>query len=296
MPTVDLQQPHLDHSLLTVQHNGITFENIGTDLVHIAVTVHNEGAGASDWTTAELWAAPLGAFVPWRPLALLQVPALEPGHSAVLDWWALTPRPRTLGTPDRVPPRKVLTALGADDQPPSRGQASKAEKKPGRSTVLAQAFPTTTLPEDLMQLLGRPNVHWAGNLNVFIGDKPVERHLARALRIYPGRTNVAYFVLGQGSDAYAFELTGAGADWNARLYDMTECNTLVLDQRRDAPLEPKKWLEVPGMRMLLLALEPPTDCREGTVEVHVEQRSTGQTAVVEFSFDPRAAGPGCYVV
>jgi hypothetical protein len=147
-----------------------------------------------------------------------------------------------------------------------------------------------------MQLLGRPNVHWAGNLNVFIGDKPVERHLAQALRIFPGQTNVAYFVLGQGRDAYAFELIGAGADWNARLYDMTDRNNLVLDQRRDAPLQPKQWLEVPGMRMLLLALEPPADCRQGSVEVHVEQRSTGQTAVVEFSFDPRAAGPGCFVV
>jgi hypothetical protein len=31
-------------------------------------------------------------------------------------------------------------------------------------------------------------------------------------------------------------------------------------------------------------------------EVHVEQRSTGKEAIVEFSLDARAAGPGCFVV
>ena len=36
--------------------------------------------------------------------------------------------------------------------------------------------------------------------------------------------------------------------------------------------------------------------QEAAVEVHVCQRSTQQTAVVEFTFDSRAAGPGCYVV
>jgi hypothetical protein len=47
---------------------------------------------------------------------------------------------------------------------------------------------------------------------------------------------------------------------------------------------------------MMLALCPPKDCGSGTVEVHVEQRSTGQSAVVEFSLDPNAAGPGCFVV
>jgi hypothetical protein len=47
---------------------------------------------------------------------------------------------------------------------------------------------------------------------------------------------------------------------------------------------------------MMLALRPPEDCEAGGVEVHVEQRSTGQVAIVEFSFDPTALGPGCFVV
>jgi hypothetical protein len=50
------------------------------------------------------------------------------------------------------------------------------------------------------------------------------------------------------------------------------------------------------MGMLMLALQPPATAEAGQVEVHVRQRSTGRTAVVEFSLDARAAGPGCYVV
>ena len=46
----------------------------------------------------------------------------------------------------------------------------------------------------------------------------------------------------------------------------------------------------------MMALRPPAGCREAAVEVHVCQQSTQQTAVVEFTFDARAAGPGCYVI
>jgi len=50
------------------------------------------------------------------------------------------------------------------------------------------------------------------------------------------------------------------------------------------------------LKPLVLALVPPAACRRGSVAVHVEQRSTGRVAVVEFSLDAAAAGPGCYVV
>jgi len=49
-------------------------------------------------------------------------------------------------------------------------------------------------------------------------------------------------------------------------------------------------------RVIMLALCPPRDCGAGSVAVHVQQRSTGRWAVVEFSLDPKAAGPGCFVV
>src|SRR5207247_993575 len=96
------------------------------------------------------------------------------------------------------------TALANDDDPDARS-----------TSVVAPA-----LPADLLDLVGRNNPHWAGNLNIFLGGRPVERHLAQALRVYPGRTNLAMFVVGSGNDAYAFQLKGTGADWDTALHCM----------------------------------------------------------------------------
>jgi hypothetical protein len=265
-------------SPLTLARTDIIFANTSPECVAIEVTVFNLGPAPSAPQAAALLAAPFGAFVPWRPLAILPVPALRPGQSAVLKTTARQPRPAPLGPPDRVPPRQVLTALGAADNPPG----------PGR--------PQRPLPADLMQLLGQGSPHWAGNLNVFVGGKAVERHLARALRVYPGRVNLALFVVGSGRDAYRFHLAGPGAAWGAALFDMTERRSLSLDLSGCSPVSTDDWVEVDHMRLLFLALQPPAGCTRGELEVQVEQRSTGQQAVVEFSLDPAAAGPGCYVV
>src|SRR5262249_41014571 len=124
----------------------------------------------------------------------------------------------------------------------------------------------------------------------------VERHLAQALRIYPGRLNLAMFVVGCGPDAYAFALGGSGAAWDARLYDMSESSSLLPMGQRDQPIALDNWIKVGSQRLMMLALQPPAHCGTGTVEVQVTQRSTKQVALVEFSLDPDAAGPGCYVV
>lgn len=161
------------------------------------------------------------------------------------------------------------------------------------------AFQTRALPADPFELLGHTNPHWAGNLNVFVGERAVERHLARALRIYPGRVNFAFFMVGWGRDAYAFELGGDGAHWDAALYHMVGRGTLgalMLHLDEIDSVDQREWVEVERQAFLLLAIRPPSDCGSGSIEVHVTQRSTGRTAIVEFSLDPRAAGPGCFVV
>jgi hypothetical protein len=144
--------------------------------------------------------------------------------------------------------------------------------------------------------MGQRNVHWAGNLNVFIGTKPVERHLAQALRVYPDCLNLAMFIVGEGRDGYRFHLVGEATNWNTVLYDSTEGRSLALDVQRVPPITEDEWIEMPAMRLMMLALRPPRTAKAGSVEVHVTQRSSRQTAVVEFSLDPNAAGPGCYVV
>jgi hypothetical protein len=269
----ELDSPNCLH----VSREDIVFANVTPECVRIAITVHNRTEFLAASTTALLMAAPLGAFVNWRPLTVQSVPEIEPGDSVVLTTDVLRTAVTPLGPPNRVRPRQVLTALGAEDDQP-RGRTVRS------------------LPADILELLGKRNVHWAGNLNVFIGTKPVERHRAQALRVYPDRLNMAMFVVGEGRDAYRFHLIGEGATWNSTLYDMTDGKSFALDSRRCPPVTEDEWIEAPTMRMMMLALAPPRECQAGSVAVHVTQRSSGRTAVVEFSLDPNAAGPGCYVV
>jgi hypothetical protein len=275
---------------LHVERTDIDFVTVAPGRVAVAVTVRNAGGRRSLTQPAVLQAAPFGAFVPWRPLAVLPVPALRPGETHVLRTEARRPKTQPLGRFDRLPPRRVLTALAADDDRDAAGTPPQA-LQPGRPLGL-----TGILPADLFELTGQANPHWAGNLNVFVGGRAVERHMAQALRVYPGRLNLAMFVVGSGPDAYAFALAGDGAAWDTRLYDMSECSSLLPVGKRDRPVVLDDWIPVRSQRLMMLALQPPQGCGRGAVEVQVTQRSTGQVAVVEFSLDPKAAGPGCYVV
>ena len=287
----------------------ITFHDLTRDTVTIRVKVRNDGELRSSPARMRLESAPFGAFVPSRPLAVLPVPALEPGESRELRVDAARPHPTPLGDFDGVPPRSLLTTVSAspDDPPPPpqpvRGFAallnrirqpdtSEAARPAGTNTVV-----TRFLPPDLWEFFGREQPHWAGNINVFIGDRAVERHMARALRIHSGRTNLAMFMVGgQGQrDAYAFDLAGLAPDWKAALYDVTSAATLRIGPS-NAPVPEQQWVEsAAGAMLVVLAVQPPADCENGKVEVHVIRRSCQKTAVVEFDLDPTAQGPGCYV-
>ncbi len=285
---------------LHVDRGEIGFFTAAPDRVRIEVVVRNIGDRPSDPTWVRLEAAPLGAFLPWQPLAALALPALDPGGSASLEADVSFRSPAPLGGFATVPPRRLLTALGMEgpparpDRPPTLLQRLAGPFR--RSRGEASRGPGPQLPPDPLQLLSRGNPHWAGNLNVFVGHRAVERHLARALRVYPGRTNLALFCVGCGRDAYAFTTSGPGTAWNPALFDATSASSFIVDPRRMAPLRESTWIETEGCRVMILAVSPPQNCQEGALEVHVIQRSTGKEALVEFSLDPEAAGPGCYVV
>jgi hypothetical protein len=128
-----------------------------------------------------------------------------------------------------------------------------------------------------------------------MGGQAVERHLARALRIYPGKTNLAAFSVGSQQDLYKFELSGSGANWDAELHNMTPLPSM-LDFPVSDPIVPSQWIKMNGCQLVLLAVCPPEYCVKGEVEVHVHQKSSQREAVVEFSLDSNAAGAGCYAV
>jgi len=274
--------PREQEARLIVRRQDIEFTDVGPGRVEIAVTVTNDGPRRSPKALAVLQAAPLGAFVDWRPLTVLRVPALETGESAVLRTEADRVIPKPLGPPDRLPPARLLTALDF------------GEREPGKAVAPPSVRPK--LPPSPIDLLTGPNTYWAGNINIFVGGKAVERHMAKALRILPERTNVAAFFVGGGPDYYRFDLLGLGPDWHASIVDAGNATSMAQRRFDRTAIEPGSWISFGTHSFLFLALRPPANCRQADVEVHVTQRSTQKTAVVEFSFDPQAAGPGCYVV
>ena len=280
---------------LVVKPSDISFDDLPGGSVLIRVKIRNDGMLRSDPTFMRLESAPLGAFVPWRPLAELAVPALSPGESIELSTEAARFRPATLGSFDRVPPKTLLTAVNASPDEPAPqlgGLAAMFNLLRGKTAVPSKGL---SLAPDMWEIVEREQPHWAGNIHVFIGIRDVERHFAKSLRIHPGRTNMAIFTVGEprAHDAYAFDLVGLGPDWQARLFDVSHSKTLVPGSS-NTPIEELQWVQSSGSLMITLDVRPPADCKQGRVEIHVTQQSSLKKAVVEFDLDPTARGPGCY--
>lgn len=260
---------------LDLDREDISFTTPRPGVLSVAVTVRNVGRAPTPPTPALLRSAPLGAFVPWTPLDTLVIPPLLPGRSTVLRGEYALPKPVALGGADRIPPSRALVALGLGE--PDR---------PRRPTPAAPAA-------DVLGLFGLGAHHWAGNINLFFPKVDVERHTAMALRIYPGRINMAMFLVGTGpAERYKFEFTGTGTAWNPRLFDTFPHLATAEGAGHDA-LTDGRWHRL-SSSMLMLAVTPPESAREGAVNVHVRQQSSGREAVVEFTLDAAAAGPGCY--
>jgi acyl carrier protein len=294
---------------LEVRREDIVFSNVDRRRVQIEVTVTNPSANRSPRQQLRLQAAPLGAFLPWRDLTTMWVPPLEPGASVTVSTEVDSPRPRALGRIDRIPPQRLITALGMSDDG-SRDRRLTGESEPPASGPLGPwlspwlsrrrrtptTSPSTALPPDPADLWGRPNPHWAGNINVLIGRTAVERHRAEALRIYPGRRNVAALFVGDGQpDEYSFELHGEGATWNACLSQFGQ-SAMSGKREFDQEIELATWHKVSQLFVVCVVIQPPESCDSGELEVHVTRKSTGKTAIVEFSLDPSARGPGCYTL
>lgn len=266
---------------LVVRREDIRFCDDGSGWVNISVTVRNGGEGPSRPTRMRIDAAPLGAFVPGRRIGVLPVPSLAPGLAVEFRTRAWRGRVRPLGSPRRIKPHDLLTAI-ADPDPPRRRWPTRLLRTSPR------------LPPDPLGLLGCGGRYWAGNIDVFIGDQAIERHRAEALRIYPGRENVAMFFVGSRPDRYLFHFGGVGATWSPRisLFTLMDADSFS----GGTWIEPGRWVTLPGTALARLQLFPPQECQQGELYVYVIQGSTGKEAVVEFSLDPRAKGPGCYVV
>ena len=269
--------------------------------VRIEIVVHNRGTARSHAATMVVQSAPLGAFLPWRPLGRLMVPPVEPESSVPLQMDVDRTLSAPLGEFSRVPPARLLTALSAGDA--DDAGAGRGGTRVGRTRWLSNsgAFgligrPAGILAPDIFELLGHRTVRWAGNINVFIGQRSVERRMANTLRIYPGRKNLAYFLVGTGRDTYAFDLEGIPLTEYASLVGGTGIGALAFGPHEGQAVPMGEWVEATGPLVVGLSLCPPPSCQEVGLTVHVRQRATGREASVEFSLDARAAGPGCFTV
>ena len=291
MTLLSTNQPALStRALLRVHRSGIQFHNVSRDRVRITIEVENRGSARSQPARMHLESAPFGVFVPWQPLVTLTVPAIDPGASVRVETEALQPRPKPLADFRSALPPNLATSTAAGDER-ARRRANPMARAAVVDLLLRALAGHRELPADLHDFLEDEQPHWAGNLNVWLGREPVERHLAPRLRIHPGCANLAEFCLGRRPDAYAFRLEGLGSGWPHILCDLRSAKTVAWSE--EAWREPA-WNESTGMQIMLLVLRPPPHCERGLAEVHVLQRSSGKTAIVEFDLDPSASGPGCF--
>jgi hypothetical protein len=171
--------------------------------------------------------------------------------------------------------------------------AREAREEAEREARRLLRRPAPVVAADPMALVGRNGYHWAGNIDILMRGKAAERHLAQALRVYPGKTNAATFFVGDRNDGYKFELSGDVEDWKAELVDMTRSRSM---KPATAPVIPTSEFRAFSRGTFYLLMRPPQDAERGAVSIHVTRQSDGKEAVVEFSLDSRAAGAGCYKV
>ena len=277
----------LHRSRLALDRSDIVFYNTAPDLVRIEITLRNRGAEPSEPTLAHVSAAPFGAFVRWQPLLTLPVPALRPGESATLHAEAARPLPGTERSALRFEPGKLLTAKDAEEPRRTASRLDSILRAFGLGGILRESLETwqSALPPDPNDAPDRVQLHWAGNLNIFIGGQSVERHMAMSLRVVPEHVNFARFVVGDGPDAYAFDVAGEVRDWSVNL-QATRCGRSFSP---GPPIPFGSWVEFSGRRVLALLVRPPQGCRAGRLEVHVRQRSTDRKSTRLNSSHSRAS-------
>jgi hypothetical protein len=283
---------------LQVERSDIEFYNVAPDRVRIEVTVRNPSDQVSEPAFMNLQFADFGAFLPWHPLQRLRVPAIVPWGRTTVSTEVGQDRLEAIAEGPRRPAGRSMIATSAEEPQPPHAKAEARRSLLERLAANRQAWQIAMrLRKGARRSLVGRSTHWIGNINVFVGKAPVERHLARALRIHPGMTNMAIFSVGTRTDDYWFECSGRPLEGHSVLH--LPCSGLPpfrpMDLARHS-IQPGTWVTLPAYSHVCLTMKLPADCVGGELAVHVRRRSDLKEAVVEFSMDRAAAGPGCYVV
>ncbi|MFP6631184.1 MAG: hypothetical protein VCD16_00955 [Planctomycetota bacterium] len=382
---------------LRVEREDIRFFNSRPDTLKIEITVHNRGYVESRPDTMFLEAAPLGAFVPWRPLQRLQVPAIPAGESLVVSTEARLEDTASTSEEDSTQRRlrrfqAVLEQAGEGESREAGGDeqdapawvrdivrrggfeglsawdiVALASRREFRGVEgLQQLFLTalegeTSSPVILRELdrirrseepessfsaawgrsssallsviqrarrlqqrrirdllsgsdlsamdpsraAGRLNRHWAGNINVHLSGRAVERHQGRELRCYPGYSNWALFNLGsRKGEEYRITFEGCGADWDPRVFHlpnapgedeaMEEMMRMSSEHLGEGVASGGTVVTPTGSAWMTAAVSPPRDATVGKLDIGILELSSGRETTVEFGLNANAPGLGLY--
>jgi hypothetical protein len=297
---------------LYVGREDIQFYNVAPDRLRIEVMVHNRGYSLSGPVAIQLQFAAFGAFVPWTPLQKLKVPQIKAGQSKLVS------------TDARIRPDGTLVALDGSSKSVDPAFLAAAQRPTFPSNLMGlpsdDGIQSTqnaiNLPASLflganqgnqvqsldMNLHRGRSVHWVGNINVLIGNVDVERHAARAFRIYPGLSNRSVFFLGDKiGESYSFQMSDEGTEWPTKLIRIeNRCwgfmNFAQGEDSQGEQIQPNDWKRVDPIGLIGVDIRPPEYVKEGGLGIEVCRKSDGRTAVVEFDFSETALGSGCYTV
>jgi hypothetical protein len=236
--------------------------------------------------TAIAWAdvaiAPLGAFVPTRPLTRILVPPVPPYRRRTVTA-LVEPEDAGDGTAPSDLRRVHRLFRGTPRTEPVVSDPGPPMWRTGRQRLGLPLWRRAEATEENVS----QQCHFIGNLNVFVsGADPVERHVA-PICLDRKRQNIAAFVVGDGTrDVYTFSFEAQTPGWHAFL------PSALLD---DSPGQGVAW-DVPiefGFGSVMLVLIAPNNVESDRVMVWVTRASTQQRVPIEFELGaPDAAA--CY--
>jgi hypothetical protein len=234
--------------LPVVRREGIDWRGgIGGAPLEIRLAFENPGTVRTAPATARVEVAAFGAFLPWRPLTAVSVPAIPPGGRIVL----------TATAQGDLPDRENAADLVA--------QMDNAESANDIMSLMAKVLRAAFAWKDVDQLNMNP-IHFVGNLNVFVSRrKTVERHQQRAIGLRPGHSNFTMFAVGDGKhDVYSLRLE-AEPGWDVQL--------------SGCPWDTPIGIE---SQSIAASITPPIGVEYGRIGIWVKRHSTGEEVPVEF--------------
>jgi len=286
--TATIRQHHLPETkaatTLEVQREDIRFWSIGTRLVFLSVEVHNRGDRLTATERMEVRVAPFGAFVESEPVAILDVPPVPPGGSVEVG---ATFEDDDEGRLRRVsgPARRRAGLRAASELESSRPLAQDNDLiafRLGRGMALSERRLSLLAMKSLLGRVLMETAAFAGNFDVHIRGAKAERHMAQAVRLVPGKENVAFFRVGSQAGEFLFDLQGSASEWGAQL--------MLADRR----LELGEPMSLKDGVWVTLTVTPPHEATEGLLAVGVTQCETGERALVEFGFGLDTIPPRCF--